>query len=271
MTELDHYFPGYRSAEQERLQRQARQLAHEATWLLDQIGLPTGARVVEIGCGPHGCLDLLSERVGRSGRVVGVERSEEAVALARKLVAERGLGNVEILHRDARSTGLPRESFDLTTARLVLVNVPHPEQIIAEAVALARPGGSVAFHEIDLAALVCDPPLHAWAALIDLFVKYAGRNGIDLFIGRRLPRLLREAGLVEVRVNPIVHVYPAGHGRRHILLDFAENLSERVLAHDLIAEQALTDLKEALRRHLDDPETLVVVGPYFQVWGRKPV
>src|SRR5262249_29253017 len=158
--------------------------------LFDQIGLPTGARVVEIGCGPHGCLDLLSERVGRSGSVVGVERSEEAVTLARKLVAERGLGNVEVLHRDARSTGLPKGSFDLTTARLVLVNVPHPEQIIAEAVALVRPGGSVAFHEIDFAALVCDPPLHAWTALIDLFVTYAGRNGIDLFIGRRLPRLL---------------------------------------------------------------------------------
>ena len=30
------------------------------------------------------------------------------------------------------------------------------------------------------------------------------------------------------------------------------------------------EMKEALRRHLDDPHTLVVHGPYFQAWGRKP-
>jgi hypothetical protein len=36
--------------------------------LFDQIALTTGARVAEIGCGPHGCLDLLSERVGPGAR-----------------------------------------------------------------------------------------------------------------------------------------------------------------------------------------------------------
>ena len=83
MTEPDQYVLGYRQAEQERLQQQAQQLAHESSWLFDQIPVARGARVVEIGCGPHGCLDLLSERVGPAGRVVGVERSAEAVALAR--------------------------------------------------------------------------------------------------------------------------------------------------------------------------------------------
>jgi hypothetical protein len=32
-----------------------------------------------------------------------------------------------------RATGLPRDSFDLTTAQLVLPVAPEPEQIIAEA------------------------------------------------------------------------------------------------------------------------------------------
>ena len=270
MTEHDQYFLGYRRAEQERLQQQAEELAHEASWLLDQIGMVSGSRALEFGCGPQGCLDLLAARVGPAGSVVGIERSEASVALAQKLVAEQGLGNVEVLQGDARSASLAKASFDLVTARLVLVNVPSPEQILSQAVALVRPGGTVAFHEIDWVAVVCDPPDHAWTALVELFVNYTSRIGIDLFIGRRLPRLLRDAGLEEVRVNPIIHVHPPGDARRHLLLDFAENLRERIHAENLITEQAFADLMEGLRLHLDNPETLDMVGPYVQAWGRKP-
>src|SRR5262245_27668622 len=103
MTEADQYFLGYRQAEQARLHRQAEELADEARALFAQFGVPKGARVVEIGCGPRGCLDILSELVGPSGQVVGVERSEDAVGLVRKLIAERGLGNVEVQHGDARA------------------------------------------------------------------------------------------------------------------------------------------------------------------------
>lgn len=270
MGEREQYFLGYRQAEQERLQRQAEELAPEATWLLDQIGLGAGARVVEIGCGPRGCLDLLSARVGPSGRVVGVERSEDAVALARELIATRGLANVEVRHGDARSAGVAERSFDLAFARLVLVNVPQPEQIVAEAVELTRPGGTVAFHEFDWTAMICDPPSPAWDALLDLFVRFTRANGIDLYVGRKVPRLLRAAGLEDVCARAITHVHPPGDGRRHLLVDFAENLRARILAQDLISDAGYTDLQEALRRHIENPETFVVHGVYFQVWGRKP-
>jgi len=270
MTEPDQYVLGYRRAEQERLQRQAQELADESSWLFDQIGVAAGASIVEIGCGPHGCLELLSERVGPLGSVVGVERSQDAVDLARKMIQERSLNNVDVLCRDARSTDLPRASFDLATARLVLVNVPEPQQIVAEAVALVKPGGWVAFHEADWIACVCDPPSDAWTAFVDLFVTYSEKNGIDPFIGRKLPRLLRQAGLDDVHVNPLIHVYPPEHARRNILLDFAENLSERLLAQNLTRERELTDLKTALRLHHEDPSTLVVSALFFQAWGRKP-
>ena len=270
MTEPDQYVLGYRQAEQERLQHQAQQLAHESSWLFDQIPVGPGDHVVEIGCGPHGCLDLLSERVGPAGRVVGVERSADAVALARTLVTQRAIANVDVVEADARSTSLPRGAFDLATSRLVLVNVPHPEQIVAEAVALARPGGWVAFHEADYVSHVCDPPSAAWSRLIELLQTYSALNGIDPLIGRKLPRLLREAGLMDVRVNPIIHVYPPGHGRRNLLLDFSENLSDRLVAQKLVGSLELSALKADLSKHLEDPDTLVVSHLYIQSWGRKP-
>jgi SAM-dependent methyltransferase len=266
----DQYFLGYRQAEQERLQRQAQELAHEARWLLDQIGVGAGARVVEIGCGSQGCLDLLSERVGPTGSVVGVERSEDAANLARRFAADHNLPNVQVLNGDARASGLPRGTFDLATARLVLVNVPQPEEVVAEMVALTRPGGTVALHEADWISHVCDPPLPAWGRLFEIFLKYSTMNGIDLFIGRKVPRMLREAGLVDVQVNPLIHVYPPGHGRRTIFLDFVENLRDRLLDQKLIQDTELEELLKDLKRHLDDPGTLVPSGLFFQVWGRKP-
>jgi len=270
MAQSDPYFLGYRQAEQERLQHQAEELAPESNWLFDQLGLPLNARVVEIGCGPRGCLDLLAERVGPQGTVVGVERSAEEVQVARKFVAERHLDTVEVLQADARATGLPHASFDLATARLVLVAVPEPEQIVAEMMALVRPGGVVALHEADYVAHVCDPPLPAWTQLMQAMETYAQRNGVDMFLGRRIPRMLRDAGLVDIQTRPLIHVYPLGHPRRMIFLQFVENLRERLLAQAVLSEPQLDELVGALKRHLEDPNTLVVSHLFLQAWGRKP-
>jgi SAM-dependent methyltransferase len=198
-----------------------------------------------------------------------LERSDESVNLARRFVAERNLANVQVLHADARQTTLPRGTFDLATARLVLVNVPRPEEVVAEMVALVRLGGVVAFHEVDWIANACDPPLPAWNRLVDLMVSYSRINGNDLFIGRRVPRMLREAGLVDVRINPLIHVPPPGHGRRMLLLELVENLRERVLSQKLIEEGELDESMAVLRRHLEDPNTVVVFSLYFQAWARK--
>ena len=135
------------------------------------------------------------------GRVVGVEKSERFVDLARTFVANRRLGNVDILLGDAKSTGLPRDSFDVGHARLVLVNVPEPERLICELVALVRPGGVIASHEADYLPHVCHPPSRAWARLFEIYEAYSRANGIDLFIGRKTYRMFRDAGIVDIQVN----------------------------------------------------------------------
>ena len=270
MPEADEYILGHRDAEQQRLQRQGEALAADAEWLFDQVEPLDGRRVVEIGCGPRGCLDLLSSRVGPQGHVVGVERSDDAVSAARRLIADRGLTNVEVIHGDGRSTELPRESFDLATARLVLVNVPAPEEIVREAVALIRPGGRIAWHDADWVLNLCDPPLAEWDRVIDLFGLYAKANGIDLFAGRRVPRLLREAGVIDVQSRLIVNAYEPGHPARSILNDFLGNLEGRFVDAGLVDADELEALSAALVRHIGDPDTYVISHLFVQAWGRKP-
>jgi SAM-dependent methyltransferase len=270
MNKPDPYLLGYRQAEQERLERQALELAHESSWLFDQIRIGPGSRVVEIGCGPRGCLDLLSERVGVNGKVIGVERSAEQVERARKFVADNHLTNTDVLCVDARETGLSEASFDLATARLVLVNIPKPELLVKEMVRLVRPGGVVALHEPDATTQRYDPPLPAQARLLQVLNTYAEMNGIDRTIGLKIPRLLKEAGLVDVRVNSFVHIYPPGHGRRALLLEFVENARSRILETNLIEEIEFNELTAALKNHLEDPETLVLSSVFIQAWGHIP-
>jgi ubiquinone/menaquinone biosynthesis C-methylase UbiE len=270
MPHDDQYFLGHSPVEQRRLQQQAQELAEESGRLFDQIGLAAGSRVVEIGCGPQGCLELLSNRVGPMGSVVGVELSDDAVQRAQSFLSERRLDNVEVRQGNAAETGLPRESFDLATARLVLVNIPEPEKIVAEMATLVRPGGVVALHEADWIAHVCDPPLPAWDKLRQVLDNYAEAKGMDLYVGRRIPRLLRNAGLIEVQANPLIHIYGPEHTRRPIFLNFVNNLRDRIVAEGLISQEEFAESVASVERHLGEPETLVLSHLFIQAWGRKP-
>lgn len=242
VSEPDPYFLGYRQVEQDRLERQAHELARDSDWLFEQVGVQPGWRVVEIGCGPQGCLSLLAQRVGKTGSVVGVELSAEQAKRAQQFITDSPWTYVEVLHADARQTGLPAHSFDLATARLVLVNVPKPEQLVREMVRLVRPGGVVALHEADSTTQRCDPPAYAQTRALQILNTYAEMNGIDRTIGLRLPRLMRDAGLVDIQVKPWVHAYPVGHGRRMLLLEFIENVRSRMLDQGVIGEVELNEL-----------------------------
>jgi len=98
---------GHSRVEQSRLKRQAEELRQESNSLFDRVGLRSGGRAIDIGCGPQGVLDLLSERVGSTGLVVGIERDDKSVAAARQFAAGRALKNVKVLQGDAAAVGLP--------------------------------------------------------------------------------------------------------------------------------------------------------------------
>ena len=264
------YLLGYSADEKERLQRQPGELASDSSQFLDQIGIQPGQRTVDLGCGPHGILDLLSERVGLKGTVVGVEQDESTLELARKFIAEHQLQNVELLHGNAKATGLPRGSFDVVHARLLLVNVRQPQLVVEEMVALARPGSVVLSHEADWGFSICAPPSRAWDRLLAAFKAYSNSVGIDLFVGRKISQMFREAGLINVQVTPLIHAYPLGNSRRGILCDLLENVRDQLVMQGLLTDIEYKKELTQLERHLANAATLVIPHLFFQVWGRKP-
>jgi SAM-dependent methyltransferase len=264
------YALGSNPAESARLQRQSDELRPQTADLLGRIGLAPGQSALDLGCGPSGILDLLSVAVFPGGRVTGLDADPAHTTLARQHASERGLVNVEVVTADARHTGLPPDSFDLVHARTVLVTIPEPQDVLAEMVRLARPGGWVASQEPDIEGAFCYPPLPAWDRLHEIFRASFGRSGADLLIGRRLPELYRRAGLDDIEVVVHAPVYPAGHSRSTILPDLVRSLRPMILDLGLSDEPELTELDRAVREHLADPRTLALAHLLVVTWGRKP-
>jgi ubiquinone/menaquinone biosynthesis C-methylase UbiE len=252
-----------------RLQRQADELGEESAALLDRVGLRRGDSAIDLGCGPRGVLELLFDRVSPGGRVVGLDSDPAHVEIAAEFVSKRGLDGVEVVTADARRTKLPADSFDLVHARTLLINVPEPAEVLAEMVRLARPGGWVAGLEPDGGVAICYPPHPAYDRLYELLLVAFSRNGADPRTGRRLGELYRQAGLEEVTVEVRAAVCPAGHSRRTLQADLIRALRPQITEMGLVDERELDQLDVAARRHLQNPETVVMPCLNFLAWGRK--
>ena len=274
-TEKSGSAPGYvlgsSDAERQRLVRQAQAYSPEASWLLEQVGAKPGWRAVDVGCGPIGIMDLLSCRLGPTGETVGVDNEPRMIAMARDVAAEFGITNLTLVQAEATDTKLERGSFDLAHARHVLVNVPAPERVVAELTALVRPGGVVALEELDWVSWTCQPPHPAWDRLRDALRDFRARRGLDVYMGRRLPGLLRGAGLDDVNLRAVCPTFIDGAGDdRTLLVTFAKLHGAALVADGLVAADELATLVAELEAHLADPATITFYCLFCQAWGVKP-
>jgi SAM-dependent methyltransferase len=254
-----------RTGEVERLRLQGEVLAADTGVMLDRIGVGPGWRCLDLGCGPLGITDLLSARVGPSGRVTGLEFDPEFVAQAR----EAAPANVSFVVGDAYRTGLPAAAFDLVHVRFLACTAGEPERRLEEAVRLARPGGTVAFQEADGDTLRCFPPHPAWSALRRAWLGSFPDGGDDP-LAHRAYRLMRRAGLEDVQYRPVLVGVRAGDPWHDYLPATVESLRTRVIERGLIAEAEFEPTLAACRRHLADADTVFTAPSLVQTWGRVP-
>jgi SAM-dependent methyltransferase len=261
------YGLGVSEAERARLLAQCEIHRGEAESLVDRVGVGPGWRAVDVGCGPLGVLDILADRVGPTGSVTGIDREGRYLAMAATSLGERGVGGVELARADATATGLPGASFDLVHERLVLNNVAHPQDIVAEMARLARPGGYVALQDMDWISWTCEPAHPAWQRLSAAAA--AAWTG-DVFLGRRLPALLRRAGLTDIGVAAHTRVWRPGDPYQTLLLRFTEIYRDRILDLGALPERELDRCISELTAHLARPDTFTLYATLFQAWARKP-
>lgn len=109
--------------------------------IIEAMGLPKGATVVDLGTGTGANLKLLSKAVGDEGKVIGVDLSPGMLAKAR--VKIRHLDNVELVECDARSFRFPAK-LDGLISTFSLEIVPEYEEVIEKAAAAMKRGAPIA-------------------------------------------------------------------------------------------------------------------------------
>jgi len=110
--------------------------------------LREGERVLDLGSG--GGIDVLlsARRVGPTGRAIGLDMTDEMLALARRNAAEAGVSNVEFLKGTIERIPLPAESVDVVISNCVINLAADKGAVFAEIARVLRPGGRIGVSDI---------------------------------------------------------------------------------------------------------------------------
>jgi SAM-dependent methyltransferase len=266
------YVFGGNEAELQRLVVQAAGLEPEARWLLDKIAIRPGARAADIGCGPVGILNLLSERVGDGGFVIGLEREARFVDMARAEIQRRGVSNTSIIGGDIFGPALQIDSLDFVHERLVLMNMPEVNQkaLITRMLGLLKSGGIIALQDYDRVSCLCYPEHPSWTVLLAAYNDAFRAHGGSGATGRTLPLLLRSAGAQNVQAEIHAKFVDVDDSRRMHHLGLVEVMSEKILDLGRFDAAEFAEHRRALRQHLSDPDTTVIDHLLVQAWGHAP-
>lgn len=252
--------------EMRRLATQAAALAADAELLFERIGVGPGWSCLDLGCGLGEVTRMLAARVGPSGHVCGLDMEPRLLRHA----AATAVPNARYLQADALRSGLPDNTFDLVHGRMLSGATALPEDLVREAVRLAKPGGAVTLQEQDLGFTACYPGHPAHARLKSLLGRSLNESGYGTGIARRLFGIFRDSGLREVGYRPFLIGCQSNEPLTHWLPDTVQSLRATILRTGWLDADALDALLAECRMHLDHPGTTQTLYVMVQVWGRKP-
>ena len=229
--------------------------------VMEQLSLQKGAAILDVGCGAgQDSLDL-ARAVGPHGRVVGIDNSETMLQEARARAATAQLP-VEYVLADATHLPFEDASFDGCQASRVLGHLHEPSQALAEMVRVVRPEARIVAADGDLDLIIVDIPDRALARKM---IHAACDQMAQGWIGRQMPRLFKQAGLRDIRVEG-----------RLMPLDYTffqlafRGMLQRAQVSGAFSEEELTRFWNALEQAEQTQHFFARVGG-FVVSGRKPL
>ncbi len=131
----------------QRESRASMQLAHNA--LVKELMPHEGMKVLDIGSGSGETVLAIAEKVGSTGKAVGVDFSPEGIRLARETAKKRGLEGIAEFHQvNAVELPFADNSFDAVISECVVCLIQDKQKTLNEKVRVLKPGGRVIMHDV---------------------------------------------------------------------------------------------------------------------------
>ena len=167
-----------------------------------------GEAVLDLGSGGGIDVFLSARRVGPTGKVYGLDMTDEMLALARENQRKAGVTNVDFLKGDIEQIPLPDNSIDLIISNCVINLSPNKDQVLKEAFRVLKPGGRLAVSDIVVRGAMPQEIRHSvelWAGCV------AGALEESVYLAK-----LQQAGFEQTSIEP-TRIYSAADAREFLM------------------------------------------------------
>jgi SAM-dependent methyltransferase len=270
MTSPSEYVLGHSAAELHRLIEQAAFFGDLTADVFRRAGLAPGMSVLDVGCGVGDVAFLAASLVNPDGKVKGLDRAAEAIAVARERAAQADAENVTFEIADA-STFQSAEVFDAVVGRLVLAYQPDPAAVLRHLASLVRDGGVIAFHECDLSTASTKPEVPLFKRVVGLVIETYRRANLEADMGSRLHSAFHGAELPAPQMIAAARVESGPNSLAYAavsrVVSSAAPMMER-LGVATTAELELDTLEARLRDEIVQTGAVVYMPTFIGAWTR---
>lgn len=196
--------PGGLDYELNRLREQALSSWPKEARTLAWYGLQDGMSVLEPGAGPGFITEQLLSMLPNS-QITVVERDPVLAEKATAYLQGTHDGRLQIIEASIMDTGLPDNAFDFAYARYLFQHLPDPVGAAKEILRVLKPGGKLVIADPDEKLHIWDPQEEPEVAAIgERYIEKHAAQGGNRHVGRRLPRILRDAGFINLDTEALV-------------------------------------------------------------------
>ena len=247
---------------EDRARRPDQQMVNAA--LIQELRPAAGELLLDVGSGTGVLARLAAPKLGLDGKMVGID-----ISLAMSQAAWQFSQEAAFIDSTVFSVGqaehLPYQEgiFDGAFAARLLLHVQDPQQVVREMARVVKPSGRVVVMDWDFETVVVDSADRELSRRVLHW--RTDHLGGDNWIGRKLWRLMAQAGLTHLAIHPFVSI---AQGEEDSLTQSLWRAAQGARENGIISPEEHEAWTRGLKRAIARGHFFASIV-YFIVWGQK--